>query len=1096
MSSDLSNMGSVKYYKGFLNHAYSLHTINAQRGSDLTFRVSDEREFQFNNISSGQTSNLLSLNKNSASFNTDMVANCPVNFHDSLTVLGTTTLNGSTTVLNDLTVIGSASITARDIDVTGTLDAGDITTGTLTVTEDVTVRGDVVVEGATTATQLDISGDLTVEGLFTANSDVTIAGSLNVTNSVTLADTLTVNSTITCDDTIYSEMLSVERDIWIGGILNVEDVAVIQNCNSHAVFCHYNVKNNSLSDFALYQNSSGSTFIGAPTGNSVAIKDNLVIGDNEVFVNTLLTVDNSIEVTGHTTLNTLNVTGESTFSSTVTFSSVSSLTVDGIANFASDVTMNCNLDCTSIISGGLNTGTANVTGTTSTDTLNVNGNAYIAIAQIDQLSVATTVSVKSLVVDTIATFNSSVTVGGALTVDGETTFSSNIQLDGDLSIASDCNLFLNSGSAIHLHGPVSGGLVQTRDDFTIRNSDNVFKIELSHIVEDTIHYQENCTLITKSGIDFQENSISLYATNQIALVANCVNITGELSVQNNVKIDGTLSVNGDLIVQYGDQSLKMSTTDDYVQLAASGYYTDTGYMMRQNSNGSVILNADTDKSISFKSAGGEDLLVIDSNNVTAKKPVIMDQTLNVTGQATFQSDVTVNGNMTFTQSETRVSGNFDVTGNLNAGHATFRNGLDVDGNLDCGSISGTSFSASTANLGSLTTSGTAQVNGNLTVTDTTSTDELNVTNDITFGEKFSITKENQSLVLKSDTRTQSIKMNNASTVIEDETSVVFKVGSSDKMRVEDGSVTIYNSLNVTGNIECNTISASTGKFGNLEITDVYIKNQSSDVKGFEQSNGTVTVGGADNISLKINDEEKMQIRNTGVTITNELTVENNVNVTNGVTIGGKLDVTGATTMNGGVTVSNGLTVTSGPTSITGDATIDGLCTMNGDAVVNQNLTVSGDVYLNGDLRVVGSTTVVEVESTNVNFEDNILVLAHNCNNAGNFDVDFEAGFYINNSQTAFLYKNVTGQNPSQSWITKGADLGVAKDHILFFNAKSDLNGYKQGWSMELATDSTGDRGENDQEEPDLVFKYYDGNSDNGVIKLRIAGGDDDFDDDI
>ena len=64
----LSNMGSVKYYKGFLNHAYSLNTINAQRGENLKFRVSNQNKFEFHNVTEGSNPDLIfDMNKDAGS---------------------------------------------------------------------------------------------------------------------------------------------------------------------------------------------------------------------------------------------------------------------------------------------------------------------------------------------------------------------------------------------------------------------------------------------------------------------------------------------------------------------------------------------------------------------------------------------------------------------------------------------------------------------------------------------------------------------------------------------------------------------------------------------------------------------------------------------------------------------------------------------------------------------------------------------------------------------------------------------------------------------------------------------------------------------
>ena len=171
---ELSNLGTVKYYKGFLNHAFSLQTINAQKNKDLLFRISEDKKFCFKSYNDQlEAQELFCIgNANGIESSVPFIANSNVTFNEDLEVSGTSTFKGDTTLSGDLTVEGNTTVnTYSDTTINGKLTANS----------SVEVVGNMIVFSDST-----FNNDVTVK------SDTILEGTLSVNGYVTLTENLTV----------------------------------------------------------------------------------------------------------------------------------------------------------------------------------------------------------------------------------------------------------------------------------------------------------------------------------------------------------------------------------------------------------------------------------------------------------------------------------------------------------------------------------------------------------------------------------------------------------------------------------------------------------------------------------------------------------------------------------------------------------------------------------------------------------------------------------------------------------------------------------------------------------------------------------------
>lgn len=1097
MPGDLSTMGNVKYYKGFLNHAYSLQTINAQKNQDLLFRVSDSNKFCFKAYDSSNVStDLLCISNTGLTVDVPLVANSNVYVNEDLSVGGQTIFKGSTELTGDLTVTGTTNITTTgDTTINGVMTASSTVhiTGDLSVASDAVFDNDVTVNGITT-----IKGTLSVEGEVEFSNTLTVAqntelsGTLSVDGETFITNSLNVTGNITTDSTVYANDIDVSNNVTVGNKVYVgNETITIQNLSNNAVFSHTS-QNGALTSAALYQTQDGDTYIGAPTGQIVSIKSgNLKVYDNSVIVNKPMQIDNTLSVQDATILSsTLSVQGLAYFNNTTEITG--ELSVGGETTFNNDVVIVDNKTLTVLGTSSVNNLIVN---SATIDVLEVDDATLNSVtmvnATVQALSVTGVTYVKKLQVDNEATFNSAVTITGTLSVESEATFNNNVNIDGNISVASNATMFLNNGSSMILKGPsdqYSSGF--WADDFRIMENNGNFEMRMVHVDTDTVHYSTNCEFISKSAINFNSINLTLTGHDKIILETETdgvIEVKEKLSVTGVVYLKNDLSVSG---VALFNDSVKIGNISEVgATLSHKDHFNSTDYAISQQSDGNVRINAPTTKDIRFMNANENSVLVIEGDKITANKQVLLNDTLSVSGECTFNSDVTIQGDLNLSATSTVIS-NLNLQGELNVnGTSTFKNSVLFEGLV--------TSNCKTIHNGLLTVNCAATFESTLSVEGITEINNiLSVNSHMIIDGNLSISGfiEAGDLVVKSvgdvakfghkDATYLAIAQNSLGNVdISSSTITNMKIADTVIMSIESNCVNFSKNVYISNHLSVSSTLTvdDSAQIGSLDIktsgTESGIGYTGLDFNslGFIQdSSGNTKINGENSIIFKINGTNKIVLDNDIVTISTNSTNVTNLTASDSVTVEGSLTVNGDTSLNAGLNLSGALDVGTDAT-IGGTLSVTDNAYIRGDTFISNSLTVDGDVFLNGNLIVKGTTTEVNIESTNVQFEDNAIVLASNCNSLAQLVAD-ESGLYVFNSAVGFVYKHRT----NRGWQTKGSDLGIDKGQKLFFSQEEDVETPK-GWSIEL--DYTTANGASDNS-PDMVFNYYDGTS--TVTKLRIT----------
>jgi len=249
---------------------------------------------------------------------------------DNLTVDGATTLSGATTVSGALTVAGATTLTGAaslkdNLTVSGTttltgaasLKDNLTVDGTTTLSGATTVSGALTVAGATTLTgaaslkdNLTVDGATTLSGATTVSGALTVAGATTLTGAASLKDNLTVDGATTLSGaTTVSGALSVAGATTLSGATTVSGALSVAGATTltGAVTGHGTSTLNAL-------NVTGNTNI---TGNLTTTGQLTVSGASTI--NNNLDVTGTVDVTGSVTLNSnLTVSGNTTITGTLT----------------------------------------------------------------------------------------------------------------------------------------------------------------------------------------------------------------------------------------------------------------------------------------------------------------------------------------------------------------------------------------------------------------------------------------------------------------------------------------------------------------------------------------------------------------------------------------------------------------------------------------------------------------------------------------------------------------------------------------------------------------------------------------------------------
>lgn len=966
-------------------------------------------------IQSGTGKNVSAIDVNLT--NTDVISGKDININ---TIVGTSELNNSTMTANDnihfthalnakagsllKTLTGGFSVADKTTLDKSTIDAagnaafnGGLVAGNgsnVTAGTGMTVgnagAGDMTLANSNVTVK---AGGLTVEGNSSVNnSKVNVTGLANLKNGLTIGGN---NSEVKASNGITISGTNADGNglTATGGKITTTggDITVANNAN---------IANTTV-------NSAGNASFGGnlnANGSSVTTGNDLTISGTTDLTNTSVNTAGSANFEGGLTANSTQNGKDITVGNglIVGKNGIGDLELTG-----TDLTVNAG-GVTVAGSSTLNDVIANVTGTGTFGNgliLN-NGSSLTTSDKVTVTNGGLTINDSNLTVNgggLDVTGNASITNGSSLTVTGDALFNNNLSVDGssittttgsDITVIGE-TILNNSTSSFGGAIDFQGGLTTTGTSNVTLNTD---------LIADNLNFGAGSIVTVNDGKAVITNNSDLNNTN--------------LTI-NNSAADKNNTFGGDVNLTEGS---KLDVTDGNVAVGGNVNMISTNNGKNQlivNGNASVTgdINANADSSEKKIDVSGE--LTVNNINITNGKldagsivangsTVLIDTIANTTGDATF-----TNGFDT-TNSQTTIGGNF-TAGNTSLNSSK----LGVIGNL----ISNGQITLT----GSELTVGKSDANSNAEFNDTISLNNstVNIHGDASFNKAdaagqtdapVSITNgSNVNVDGKADFKGSVTSANSNINIGKDMT-----VAGNNTM--SDGQLTVGGNYNAAGNTALTNVIAN--------ITGNAVFENGLDVNGGQTAEGAryeFNVGNGMTVG-STTASANMNITNTALNVTNDLTVNGNsilansiANVSGAVDVKGDLSLTdnSALIADGNITIGasggNGLTINNaGIQSTGGNLTVDNTVAVNlTDAVVD----VKGDISV-GDLTVNAGNKQTSIQAgNNINAgsitSDNAQIIAGN-------DMTVTGNSVLNNT-VASIGGNAVFNNLEAN---KGADEGA------------------------------------------------------------------------
>ena len=807
------------------------------------------------------------------------------NIAETLNVVGVSTFASNVDINADLDVDGRSELDITNI--AETLNVAGISTfaSAVDINSDLDVDGttelDVlnVAETATFSSNIDANGDLDVDGR--TELDITnISETLNVSGISTFSSDVSVNAKLKLPDGSVSANYA--------GFGDDDDLKIFHN-GSHSIIRETGAG-------SLYLQSDDNVILGKDSNTEIMVKG-VADGAVELYydnVKKFETTADGIDVTGHTELDDLNVSGVSTFASTVDINAdldvdgrtelditniAETLNVAGISTFASNVDINADID----VDGHTNLDNVSISGVaTVTGKLDANGGLQANTAIIEDLTdnrVVISGPGGELEDDVNFTFNGTeLSVGVDLDVDGRT------ELD-----------ITNISETLNVTG------ISTFDSAVDINAD----LDVDGRTElDITNISETLNVV----------GVSTFASN--------VDINSNLDVDghtdlDNVSISGVTTTSGLLDIDAGGQAntfkVEDLTENRVVISGPGGELEDDANLTFDGSTLSVGVNLDVD--------GRTEL---DITNIA--------ETLNVVGITTLGNTV-VGGATT----ELVVNGDARITGILTIGTSSLtldgdQNQVQVGSALTLGHTIGLQyhtqnlhadgFEVNNINVSGITTLSSLNFAGGTAVTAILDEDTLVSNRDDALATQQSIKAyvdsqvTAQDLDFGADSGTGSVDLDSQSLTISGTTNEIetsasnqtITIGLPDSVTITH-DLTVLRDIEVTGNLTVNGTQTILNT-SQLEVEDINIGIASADPKlsNAALDGAGITIHGAagDKTLTWNNANSRMEfntdlhvpnITSTDLTLTGDLDVDglselDDVNVSGAATVAGILDANG------------------------------------------------------------------------------------------------------------------------------------------------------------------------------------------------------------
>ena len=554
-------------------------------------------------------------------------------------------------------------------------------------------------------------------------------------------------------------------------------------------------------------------------------------------------------------------------------------------------------------------------------------------------------------------------IGGNLAVGGNATFDQQVAIAGNLNIAQNLitkgngffggNLEVAGSQVINMNLYVKGDTMLYGRLFVTNDASFHANISSYGQIVSLGHMMTQQDL--SAGGNLRVDGISILKS-KATITAGGLEVTGNVSMHNELAVDGNATVTKNLIVS-GNSALTGNST-------VSG---SAGVAGDFDLSGAAALHStlDVDGITTLKSALGV------TGNATVSGWAGFKQTMDVSGAVALHSTLDVDDN-TVLKKELGVTGNATVSG-----WAGFKKAVDVSGNTFLHGtlkVSG----ASTLDSRVTITDGGASVTGPLDVKADSSMNFYNAgSNDV----KFSVGPNNFTVINSPSNGTNTDAL---ATVPNTKLSYIYDLNENVKSAFAEirshftgAAATSTSALDVTAdakiggnlavggnasfdqqvaiagnlNIAQNLVTKGNGFFGgNLEVAGNQVINMNLYVKGDTFLNGRLFV--TRDASFHANISAYGQVVALGHMITAQ-----------DLSAGGNLLVTGLTTLKSKATITaGGLEVTGDVSmndnfSLGGNAAIVGNASVTKNLVVTGNSSVTGNSALTGKLDVTGATTL-------------------------------------------------------------------------------------------------------------------------------------------
>ena len=654
---------------------------------------------------------------------------------DSARFTNNVTINGTTNILDNLSITDSVLPIVGDVNQTGNFtisedaDIGqNINVGASAQFEEILVD-DNFITTTTTNTPLE----LRTAGTGTVN----LQDSVNVTNNLTAGDTTATNANITLNVTTDNANIgNVEiNDNYIkttnvnGNLILVADRNVVVTGTDVTLAQDLTVQGatdvqalditGALTHTGAYNQTGDYTIGGELTVDNVYIEDNFITTTSGNLI---------LEATGNIDVDSNNV------------EIANDLDVDGITNL--DVT-NINGTLTHV-GDRTQTGDYNIGGELTVDNVYIEDNFITTIA--GNLTLGATGDINVDANDVVIANNLTVSGTTSLqdtTITGAVTHTGNTNQTGNLNIA----------------GEISNGNILFEDNFiTTTETNSDLELRTSGTGEVIIDPSDTVTIdnnLTVGGTLTYQGALTI--NGDVALLGNTQD--GSLTVTDNFDVTGTLDISSQAQfedVRIEDNFITTTQSSSDLELRASG----TGEVLVPNNNvqvnnnlftasistGDITVNNDLvlneivippsiieidDNFISTK-VSNADLELRATGDVVVQENTIIEQNLTVNGDTNLQ-DTTINGTLTQVGNTTQ-TGNYNLTGNLTAGMLTMSRPLQVgdiniSGNVVETIVSNSNLDLRAVGTGQVRLQENVDIQNNLTVRNF-NVDSINVANSV------------------------------------------------------------------------------------------------------------------------------------------------------------------------------------------------------------------------------------------------------------------------------------------------------------------------------------------------------------------------------